>query len=225
MRAIRLIAVSDDFNKEPGLKIKGTPDFEGFMADRSGDTIAHDLLEHQNGVANMGPVWDELEALGAIWQVRGRHGDMITGSGYHSPQVNCASDASRMFREWLLTDDRYCGPGNGRVGIRPHLYDEDFCEILDLARQDVLKNYESEYDETYEGDYLETYMTFALHRMRAGFRKAERRFGSQFCGHSTYRAIVDAVALTAKNIEYEGQEFILRYGNCDATLREVYAPE
>ncbi len=76
MRHVRLVATSDEYDNELGFKIKGTTAFEGFMACRNGELTAHDLLEHQNGLAAMGTVWDELEAIGGIWQVRGRHGDM-----------------------------------------------------------------------------------------------------------------------------------------------------
>lgn len=220
MRSIRLIAVSDEYDSALGLKIKGTPDFDGFMADRNGDTIAHDLLEHQNGLAWMGPVWDELEAMGGIWQVRGRHGDMITGNGMHSPQVNCASDVSRMFRDWIHEGKRL-GPNGLRAGSRPHLYDDDFNDIIAIARDDIRKEHSDLWDDDDATDSdVDEYLGLALRRMRAGFRKAERRFGDRFCGHSMFGAIRDAVSRARP--EYEGQEFILRYGKCDATLREVY---
>jgi hypothetical protein len=170
----------------------------------------------------MGPVWDELEAMGGIWQVRGRHGDMITGNGFHSPQVNCASDVTRMFPEWLA-DGKRLGPGGLRIGKRKHLFDEDFADILAIARDDIASEYRDErLDGEWDDSDLELYLKLALHRMRSGFRKAERRFGDRFCGHSTYRAIVEAVARVAKSIDYEGQEFVLRYGKCDATIHEVW---
>lgn len=89
MRYVTLIARSDDYDSKPGLAIKGVSDFEGFMADREGTITAHDLLEHQNGARHMGPVWDELEALGGIWQIRGRWGDMceLSGRSMHSPET------------------------------------------------------------------------------------------------------------------------------------------
>lgn len=217
MKSVRLVAVSDEYDSSLGLMIKGTPDFEGFMADRTGDTIPHDILEHQNGLAAMGPVWDELEALGGIWQVRGRHGDLMNGS-HHSPAVNIAADISRMYREW----DGRNGPHS--MATRPHLYDDDFAETIALARRDIVK--EARYErEGFGAANLRAYLDLALHRMRTGFRKAERRFGDGWCGHNTFYEMKQCVAKAALWIDYEGQELILSYGNCTAKIREVTSYE
>ena len=35
--------------------------------DRDGTQLAHDFIEHQNGVGGIGPLADEFEAIGARW--------------------------------------------------------------------------------------------------------------------------------------------------------------
>jgi hypothetical protein len=60
-------------------------------------------------------------------------------------------------------------------------------------------------------ELFEQYLKLALHRMRAGFRKAEKRFGDRFVGHSLFCDIRDAVKSAAKQIDFEGQEFRLSY--------------
>lgn len=234
MRHIRLIAAADEYDTAPGLIIKGQPDFESLMADRDGTLIAHDILEHQNGTEPMGAVWDELEALGAIWQVRGRHGDMASRQpSFHSAQSNVASDVTRMFSEYEMDPNN--GPGGLSVGSRPHLYDEDFAEIIEIAHRDIPRKY-NDMGNGSEGEdangwspelheIFETYLTLALHRMRAGFRKAEKRFGGGFAGHSLFVAIRDAVGDAVKSVEYEGQKFRLSYGNGEATCTEIYAED
>ncbi|MBA3831641.1 MAG: hypothetical protein H0X34_07070 [Chthoniobacterales bacterium] len=234
MRHIRLIAAADEYDTAPGLIIKGQPDFESLMADRDGTLIAHDILEHQNGTEPMGAVWDELEALGAIWQVRGRHGDMASRRpSFHSAQSNVASEVTRMFSEYETDPNN--GPGGLLVGSRPHLYDEDFAEIIEIARRDIPREYNNMGNGS-EGEdangwspelheIFETYLTLALHRMRAGFRKAEKRFGDGFAGHSLFVAIRDAVGDAVKSVDYEGQEFRLSYGNGEATCTEVVESE
>lgn len=223
MKAVRLIARSDEYNSSLGLAIKAIPDFDGFMVDRDGSSIAHDILEHQNGAKNMGPIWDELEACGGVWQVRGRHGDMLQSTGQmYSPAQNVAADIERMFWEW----DGYNGPHSMRT--KRHLYDDDFNEIIDEARSSIMK--EAAYrtdsdDEQLDPVKLESYLRLAFHSLRTGFRKAERRFGDRFCGHSTFAAIQQEIKRACFEVEYEGQEFILCYGDCTATIREVYAPE
>lgn len=218
MRHVRLIAASDEYDTKPGLIVKGTPAIDGMMADREGLLIAHDLIEHQNGAAHIGTVWDELEALGGIWHVRGRWGDMMQKHGtMHSPAVNVASDVTRMFPEW---GDEYPPKAHRLKNTKPHDHDEDFLEIIAIARHDIPREYGD--DEQFDRERMEEYLTEALHRMRTGFRKANRRFGDRFASNSQMRAIKEAVEKVAQHIEYEGQEFILSYGNGEAECREIY---
>lgn len=211
MRSVRLVAVSDEYDTDPGLIIKGTPQVEGMAADRDGILLAHDLLEHVNGVKNIGQVWDELEALGALWFVRGRHGDLMTRSGsMYSPAQNVASDVTRMF-----LDDPECGYMRTPRTYR-HDYDEDFREIIAHARHGIRQ----ESDGPVNAQEVSRYLQAALAHMRIGFRKATKRYGWGYKAHSLFGAVRDAVK--AARPEFEGQEFILRYGNGEATIREVY---
>lgn len=225
MKHVRLIAACDEYDTKPGLIIKGTPTFDELMTDRDGSLIAHDLLEHQNGPKNMGPVWDELEALGGVWYCRGQWGDLGTRSVW-SPAHNVASDVERMFIQWACEDHEYCGPGGLSVGSRPSDYDEDFNEIIDIARDMIRLEQRDGWDEADHEEQLSVYLTFSLHRMRSGFRKAKRRFerdgASRFNGHSLFSAVKDACAKAAKCIDYEGQEFRLSYGNGGATCTEIW---
>lgn len=235
MKAIRLITFADDVTGETGLVLKDCKQFEGLMADRDGTLTAHDVLEHQNGVAGMGPVWDELEALGGVWYVRGQWGDFMTGRpSYHSPEANLASDVTRMFSDYSCDPDT--GPGGLSTGSRPHDHDESFREIVAIARRDIPREFNDmgrgDPDEDENGwspelhEVFEEYLTLALHRMRAGYRKAQRRFerdgASRFYAGNLFCAIRDAVKSAAREIDWEGQEFILRYGNGEATCRPVY---
>lgn len=222
MRHVRLIAAADEFDTKPGLALKGAPVYrDGFMADREGVLIAHDLLEHMNGPRQIGSVWDELEALGAIWQVRARHGDLFTGRpAHHSMESNIASDLTRMYADWLA-EQRYCGPGSLGVGSRSHDYDESFSECIRIARQDIPREWGDGPMETAELAHVEEYLALALRRMRIGFRKAQKRYGSGFYASNLFVAIREAVADT--RVEFEGQEFILSYGNGEARISERYA--
>ena len=243
MKAIRLVAACDEYdNTTPGFILKGCKSFDGLMADREGGLTAHDILEHQNGIAGMGPVWDELEACGGVWYVRGQWGDMLSLKGYgsaHNPAYRVASDVTRMFSEYSGEDREGTGPGGLAIGSRPHLCDDDFREIIEIARRDIPREYNDmgrgDPDEDENGwspelhALCEEYLTLALHRMRSGFRKAQKRFerkqASCFAAQSLYIAIRDAVAQAVKHIDYEGQEFVLRYGNGDATCWEIYSLE
>jgi hypothetical protein len=218
MRSIRLVATDDEYDTALGFVIKGMPKFEGRFADRDGIGIAHDVLEHQNGTANMGPVWDELEALGGIWQVRGRHGDLMTG-GYNDHRVhwNIADDLTRMFEQWQVEPEWH----RPNLRTRRHDMDDDFEQCIAQARIDIPKEFPHRWveDDRAERELMNQYLTEALHRMRIGYRKAERRFGTDSKGESMFIAIREAVKSAVKDIEFEGQEFILRYGRGRAEIR------
>lgn len=223
MKSVRLIAVEDEFDNRPGLAIKGTnTGFDGFMACRDGVNIAHDLLEHQNGPENIGPVWDELEAIGAIWQVRGRWGDLLFHvPNMHGPDQNLASDVARMFRDGI---DDYCPPAHRYTHTRRVDCEEDFDAILDMA----LKAIRAEEYGDLEGmgkrrmmALAHIYLTEARHRMRIGYRKAQRRFGHDSKGYDLFRAIRDAANQVAMNTEFAGQEFQLWFSGTTAAWREI----
>lgn len=221
MKHVRLIAAVDEYDNKPGLMLKGIRMFDGFAVDRDGLSIAHDIIEHQNGLEHMGPVWDELEALGAIWYTRGRWGDMMTGSGsFYTPEQNIASDVTRMFREW----DGHYGPRGLSIGRRAHNEDETFNYICEMARNDIPKE-----DDEADLSRLDDYLAMSLRRMRSGYRKAEKRFerggASRFNAPNLFAAIKEAVKDAHRELEYEGQEFRLSYGNCEARCTAIYDDE
>jgi hypothetical protein len=209
------------------------------MADRDGLLLAHDIIEHQNGHKNIGTVWDELEALGAIWYVRGQWGNMMQDRpSYHSPEVSIASDVTRMFGEFSADPD--FGPGGLKAGSRPHDHDESFESIVAIARADIPRehrdmghgNKEQEDENGWDSDLhalFADYLTLALHRMRIGFRKAKKRFEAK--GASRHNAgnmmysIKEAIQEVAPHLDYEGQEFVLTYTSKGATCRPISEPE
>lgn len=231
-RKVYLQAIPDEFEREPGFIIKGQPRFDGLSAAREGVLIAHDILEHMNGVQQIGTVWDELEALGAIYQVRGRHGDLLTKSGsMHSVESNIASDVTRMFAEYV--NNCYDGPGNPREGTRPCDADESFKEIVEIARRDIPREHtdmgrgnDDEDENGWDKDLREAfphYLALALRRMRIGFRKAQRKYGTGYQGYELFRLIRDAADKVHPG--FEGQEFVLYYNDERAFIEEVYEEE
>jgi len=235
MRYVRLVAVEDEYDNTPGLAIKGCrTDYEGFMAARDGNLIAHDLIEHQNGLENMGPVWDELQALGGIWHTRGRWGQMLTKYGSHfTPDYHIGASIQQMHGDHMLNgyhhfhDWDLLGP---KLNTYEHLYDEDFLLCIEQARgliEGERKSHcECPDDHEYYTAARDAILAASLHHLRTGFRKAERRFGGyDFKSHDTYRRIQDAVNGVVKMVDFEGQEFLLGYSSYEATISEVYEEE
>lgn len=204
---VTLIVCEDEYDSEPGLAPKGMDTkFEGFMASRSGLLVAHDVLEHVNGVEAIGGVPDELEALGALWQVRGRHGDMLDNrNSMWTAEQSVASDISRMARD-LTGADTYW-PGATHIEPEPeHDFDDEFAVIITDARRQII----AELDEDELSDFpMEAYLADAMHLLRRGFRKAEALYGDYFGGANIFIAVRDAVDRIKREIQFEGQEFLL----------------
>lgn len=215
MRAIRLIAATDEYDRSPGLIVKGVPPSDGMAAERgNGVLIAHDVIEHMNGLRNIGTVWDELEAFGAIWHVRGRWGDLMNGSTYYSPTVDMGSEIGRFFEPWLTEP-----PGPPMPNGYASDQDEDFDAILTIARSTVLG--EAPHNDL-PLDRLPAFLAEAKARLRLGYRKANRKYGNRFRGNNYFLQVRDAAAKAVKMVDYEGQEFVLRYCEYDATVRPIY---
>lgn len=222
MRYITLEAVSDEYDTTPGFAIVGVPRTDGFMADRGRGIsfIAHDLIEHQNGVKNIGPIWDEMEAMGGIWHTRGRWGDLQRG-GYsiYTVEEHIASDFVRMGRDYTWGDDSLY-PLLRRT--RPHDYDDAFQEIIDHTRKGLRAELD---DDEYRDFNMDLYCEQMLHRLRTGYRKAERRFGDRFESNSLFYKISEEVNRKVKWIDYEGQRFRLGYGGGQCTVEPIYEEE
>lgn len=216
MRHIRLVSFEDQPTGSLGLIFKGC-EGDTIFSDTAGGLLAHDLIEHQNGVHNIGCPEDELQAMGGLWHTRGRHGTM-NDSGYNiwSPYQHVGFELCTIAEQTDYQEHpRRWWPGDRRYDTQPHEHDEDFREIIDFARQKI-----DGYD--LEGFPIEAFFTDALHLMRIGFNKAKRRFGMGYESNNLYLDVRGAVAPHCKRIDYAGQEFRLSYGNGEARCTEIY---
>lgn len=201
-----------------GFALKGMTHDE--TADPSnGLQIAHDLIEHVNGVHLIGTIDDELEALGATWYVRGQHCDMRR-DGYNSydPQADLAADLVRMFQDVVY--------GAQHVDLNP--FRTLRCKADD-GLEAALKIFDSDWKRKVDDwkEYCKTakaYRYVARARMRVGYRKAYRRWEhrGRFAANTQFWAIQKAVEQRYKYIYCEGQQFILKYGNGKAECYEHY---
>ncbi len=209
---VLLDAFRDDNTGEIGLGIAGLRRDETTNAAVDGVLLAHDLIEHVNGPEAIGTIDDELEALGAIWYVRGQHADLSrngVGSRY-SPEQNIASDVSRMFRDFFY------GQHVTLACPRTLATDEDdaFREIIALARKEALQELdEDEREKQDTAEMLAAYTRVCLPRMRIGYRKAKRKYEphGRWFGNSLFWLIADAVEPYCKHAE-EGMQYQLVYG-------------
>ena len=82
--------------------------------------------------------------------------------------------------------------------------DEDLLGILQHAREDIPCELDEEDDLN-----IETYLSAVLHFMRAGYLKAEQKYGSDDALANLFWNVADAVQPYAEHAEFIGQQFEL----------------
>lgn len=224
-----LVAFEDQNFGGVGLGLADMPRNDDTNAATDGLLIAHDLLEHVNGARAIGTIEDELEALGAIWFVRGQFHELRrdnVGSAYTVHQ-NIASDVVRMFRDWFY--GAHLDTKAPRT--RPCDADADFLEVIACAERDMRRELDSDEDPREVVRRLREYRRVILPRMRIGYRKAARRFkGDAYAANRLFWEVAEAVGRVFKGGElFEGQRFELVYGIDDgrafARCDESYGDE
>jgi hypothetical protein len=225
-----ILEAFEDWTGEVGLGVEGVSRSEEdeMSAAREGMLIAHDLIEHVNGVRAIGSIDDELEAMGAIWYVRGQHGDMRRDqyAGYHTPESSMAADLSRMFSEYVH------GKCMNRHVPRTRAcdWDDDLRDCLQRAKDDAHAELKYQIDADQLSEAMSMwpfYERAALALMRTGLRKVARRF-KRIDANGLFWLIAGAVQPYCKSPE-EWQRFELTYGERNgrlfATCHEHYPEE
>lgn len=156
---------------ETGLLFNDCPIIQYPMVALEGLLVAHDLLEHVNGLNKIGSIDDELEALGGVWFVRGELCDLNRGKpSYYSPDESLASDVLNMARI-------YNNGVNFKTDVpkldRDHFFYETAVEIVEIAKNGV--NSEIDDDERNQ-DRLDHYFDSAIAYMINGYDKADNKY-------------------------------------------------
>lgn len=211
---IILTARTDETFGGTGLHIEGMPHDDHTNPATDGILLAHDIVEHMNGPGEIGAIADELEALGAIWYVRGRHGELRRDSvgSMHSIEQNIAADVTRMFTDFFH---------GAYVPLKvPRTLacdaDDAFREIIRIAVEDApaeLGEIDTYADADGVSDKLAQYTAVCLPLMRIGYRKAVRKYEKhgRFFANNLFWAIADAVRPRCEGLE-PGYQFELVYG-------------
>lgn len=227
MRHVALTAINDPHTGELGLKIEGVPAIDYPMAASEGLLIAHDLLEHQQGLSKIGTIGDELLACGGIWYVRGQHADIRRdgiGSALSSEE-NVSGDVINMGRMYVQGSRLHSKVPSRRPACEA---DESIRDVIRHTAQGMI----SEFDEPLcheERKRMAKYLRMAEILMRKGYNMARRRFErgdrSRYYANSMFWEIAEAVDPWCKHAEYEGQRFRLSYGGNEAVCKEIYDEE
>jgi len=143
---------------------------EDVVDEADGRLIAHDLLEHQQGVRMIGDPWDEVIALGGYMFVRGQF--IYEGNGLEVDLVSIFESFGNI-------------PTPPRLRQAPCDVDWAFVEGLDgaIARMD---------DEAIIAYMKKEYSAIIAH-MRKGYRMARRRFGCELVAYDLFQKIRESV--------------------------------
>lgn len=220
MKTVILKCVEDNGSGELGLIVDGMKQLANdFMAANDGILIAHDLIEHPNGIQAIGSIDDELEALGACYWVRGQWGYLRKDS-YSTPEEGLAYDVSNLG----LIFARGIDFRNPVPRTRPGDWDEALESIITEGIK--LSHDELEYYDdvsALEKARLAIYAGQAIHFMRKGIIKAKKRFdGDAMRANRIFWDIARAVDPYAKHCDIEGQQFKLTYSKNGAFCEEHY---
>lgn len=220
MKKFTLISREDLSTGELGYMLDGVPLIDYPMVAADSYQIAHDLLEHVNGLSEIGSIDDELEALGGVWFVRGQHGQLRRdglGSA-HTNQVHLVSDLVNLGVIF-----------NNGVDFRsdvPDLVDCEYLEEFEHIIEKAIEDIELELDED-ERDYerLKYYFKNCLNYMISGYNKAEVIYSNYsdnpFYANNLFFEIVDTLK-DYMNPEYEGHELYLYidYDECSCRVEQ-----
>lgn len=160
------------------------------MVTDSGEIIAHDIIEHITGLHKIGSIYDELQALGAMYFVR--------SMPYDSEDI--PSKKSRHF----LADDlagfciEFVEKGiKGSLTTKKHKNKElvkIFSHLVDIAKI-ALKNYFDVNDNFIDlnADKINHYFENAIHIMCIGYTKAKKKYKTQNNANVLYWSIAHAI--------------------------------
>mgnify|MGYP001041463356 CR=1 FL=1 len=225
MPYVRLRCITDNGSGELGYIVDGLHVLsEGHMVAVSGETIAHDLLEHQNGIGAIGSIDDELEALGGVWFIRGQFGPIGFNRIFNAEET-LGSDVCNLGRYYMHGIDF-------RTPV-PRTYTCEYEEAINSILQHGEKalRTEMEYDNSYDDEEFREedearhnkYIAAARHYIRRGYSKAKRRYNNDAGrAYALFRDISAAVEPYVKDPEYEGQELRLYYSYNRTFCEEIY---
>lgn len=145
---------------------------EDVVFEGGGTVIAHDLLEHQQGIHMIGDPWDEMIALGAYMFVRGNLNDYR----------GLATDILHSFEEAPL-DSKI-------LNANPCDADWAFEESINKAIKSI--------DKPVPPIFYDAVLSY----MRRGWHLAERRFEDELIAYDLFYRIVYAVDEAEKGVPH-----------------------
>lgn len=219
-----LTVKTDQETGELGLLFNSCPVISYPMVATEGLLVAHDFLEHVNGLGKIGSIDDELEALGGVWFVRAQFADIRRGSVSRvSPEESLQSDIINMASIYVNGVDF---KSEVPEVDSDHYLIETFSFICDISIEEI-----DMYDDITDDKLkrFEHYKKSALSYMINGYEKACKKYDDKpEWVNTVFWNIAEAVDDRLKSVDLiEGQEFELNVcfdsGNIEFNIKgELY---
>lgn len=192
MRTVRLVYMTDNESMVQGLipaKLKHNRQVDVCT---TGALLTHDLLEHINGFGEMGTIEDEIEALGALFFVRGQDFRIEDkGNSMHSSEHIIARDIQNILTQDIEKPVRCIRESNWDVCIAEIIRELDKVIDSDIKTPELYKS-------------IATYLT-------RGYNKAKRKYENVYSMSNAFWNLANRIDRYLQFCSYEGQEFILKY--------------
>lgn len=222
-KVLKLEVIDCPVTGEIGLAAVGFPVHDDYVAVTSGFVLAHDLIEHPNGIDKIGGVGDELEATGSIWYTRGRHHDLQRPDrSIYSPEQSLAFEISTNFRYWF---DRGCEFDMPVPRSTSDVFDADIIAILKIGVENIRSGFEDYCDDDYSPTTsdIAIFISACKHFMRSGIVKQQARFpNNEWEANGEFWSVQEAVEPFATSLDHVGQTFDLRWGDGEAIMVETF---
>lgn len=155
-----------------------------------GYLIAHDIIEHVNGIDEIGGIGEELQAMGGLWNTRGQHGLIRRGYNNHSPEKSVGYDFAEMTMRFLRGEEMGCEIPE----LEESEFEDEFNEIWECALEvieDELEYLELENNEIDEK--IKEFHKYAESLFHLGVIKHQKLYGDRLNAYALFYGIVDAL--------------------------------
>ena len=183
-----------------------------------GYLIAHDLIEHVNGIEEIGGIGEELQAMGGCWRTRADWGDIRRDNPQRvSSEEILGRDFSNMLERFLVGEEM----GQETPELVESGYEDNFNEIWRFTLENIKWMDEDDYTE----EQLEEFRFAAERFFHLGIVKHEKLYPDPHMANALFYGIVDALKNKMKAPEYDSRiELTIDYDNWDVEA-ETLEPE
>jgi hypothetical protein len=187
---------------------------------RDGYLIAHDIVEHVNGIEAIGGIGEELQAMGGVWNTRGQWGDIRRGRYQNTdPHEALANDFQNMAIRYLNGEEMgYEIPEE----VQESGYEDDFNDIwentiIGLRREIEYEHFSLSKDEIEK--MIEEFHKAAERFFHIGIIKHEALYGDRCNANTLFYNIVEALngMVQGEPESYQRISLTINYDDLTAT--------